>query len=1123
MADFELNVKVNGIEQSVKTIGELENALTETNKELSKVGQNTREFKFLENQSKNLEKVLVAVTEDASKLDTSLKGVNQSAKDFNQTINQTAQAANNLDTSGQAVKNTGTAIGETVSKAQSLRTELRKITLELQGLEPGSARFQELSLRAGQLRDTIADTSGVIGSLAGTGVERLGKALSTTAQIGVAGFQGIAAAQALFGTENEELNKTLVKLTALLNLSQAITTFGGLGDKITELKAGFSSLFPAAAASATAITATAVAEEGEAVASTEAAVATSGFALALNALPLVAIITALGLVVAGLISYASAESAAEKEDEKRKKQLEQLKKAQEAQNEAIKKSSEQFAGQVAGFISLTAQIKLSLPGSKERLELIKQSNATYGTTIKNLKDERFFQDQVTKSIADYIAFSRAKFRIDKNNEKVAQEFAKQEAIIAKVSSSLGILTQAQKNYVTSTLRGIQAGTKTFSDLNDASTGFFRNEDVKNANGDVVVLGKSFYLLGLDVEEAAGQIVTSNTTITKYAGSIQTLTAEVNAESNALFKAAGATETKTGKIDKSTEALDKYNQTLKDLSDFVSTTDSEEEKFARKRVERTEDKLDDLEFERDIVLAKIIEEYTAQKKAIEQNVKDETERKRLLSILDDNFAIRTKIVNDNIFESIDIQQKARVENQKKVIDELIIAEGILLKEITFGNNNTNDTLLNLQIRRNQQEIEILENGLLGFEKIQKTKTELLQENLELQKQLEIEKAETERNFQTTEILKYYRNLQKFDIAFNEETGKAKVEINQKFLDEEFKLNEKSLEGKNLSEEDLSKELIRLNKETSEKITTEAEKTENVINTTAVNLNKEANVKKLEADTKYNKAKKDFSQKTDEEVLDSIKTTVDAINEIFGLFANQLSGLFSAITESNKIALDQQLADTEKFYDDKNIKSQNSYDAEKKALNQNLTSGIISQEQYNAAISNLDINRTAFIDDNERKLNAELLTQRQKAFDKEKKLKKAQALISGFQGALTAFTSAFQLGPIAGPVVGAILAGLVAATTAKQVQNIENTKLEGGGSQADTSSTTTTTSQIPTGSSLSSIGGGFTTFNENANVGTNPPPEPPTPTTPGAQRVYVLESDITSTQNRVKVLEDNATFG
>jgi hypothetical protein len=56
------------------------------------------------------------------------------------------------------------------------------------------------------------------------------------------------------------------------------------------------------------------------------------------------------------------------------------------------------------------------------------------------------------------------------------------------------------------------------------------------------------------------------------------------------------------------------------------------------------------------------------------------------------------------------------------------------------------------------------------------------------------------------------------------------------------------------------------------------------------------------------------------------------------------------------------------------------------------------------------------------------------------------------------------------------------------------------------------------------GGFTAFNENATTG-NLPTNTGTgqTTTTSATRVYVLESDITQTQNKVRVLEDNASFG
>jgi uncharacterized coiled-coil protein SlyX len=154
---------------------------------------------------------------------------------------QTAQININVNAS-QAEKTVGdlnSELQQTTKSFNSMKAELRAITQELQGLEPGSKRFQELSTRAGQLRDTIADTNNVINATAGNITENFGRALGNTVQIGVAGFQGLMAAQTLFGVENEDLQKTIAQMGALLNLSQAIETFGGLGDKLVEIKAGF--------------------------------------------------------------------------------------------------------------------------------------------------------------------------------------------------------------------------------------------------------------------------------------------------------------------------------------------------------------------------------------------------------------------------------------------------------------------------------------------------------------------------------------------------------------------------------------------------------------------------------------------------------------------------------------------------------------------------------------------------------------------------------------------------------------------------------------------------------------------------------------------------------------------
>jgi hypothetical protein len=351
---------------------------------------------------------------------------------------QTAQININVNSKSaqESVDKLSKSISGAGGTAASLRAELRQVTVELQQLEPGSKRFQELSARAGQLRDQIQDTNAVINATAGNVTENFGKALGSAVQIGVAGFQGLMAVQTLFGTENEELNKTLLKMTALLNFSQAISSLGGLKDSFTQIKAGLTPILTSLGLIATEQTAvatsTAAADAalvGEAVAAEGATVATGGLAVALNSIPFVAIATAVGLLVAGLIAYsASSDEAAKKEKEaaKQRKILEErtkaLEKAQDEERQKVAESSVEY-------FNLIQKLRDTNAGSKERQRLINQINGQYGTTLKNIKDENAFQSQLNLSVKEYIALQV--LRVRQESKKKEEEKAIKNLVAAQ--------------------------------------------------------------------------------------------------------------------------------------------------------------------------------------------------------------------------------------------------------------------------------------------------------------------------------------------------------------------------------------------------------------------------------------------------------------------------------------------------------------------------------------------------------------------------------------------------------------------------------------------------------------------------------------------------------------------
>ena len=125
-----------------------------------------------------------------------------------------------------------------------------------------------------------------------------------------------------------------------------------------------------------------------------------------------------------------------------------------------------------------------------------------------------------------------------------------------------------------------------------------------------------------------------------------------------------------------------------------------------------------------------------------------------------------------------------------------------------------------------------------------------------------------------------------------------------------------------------------------------------------------------------------------------------------------------------------------------------------------------------------------------------------FEKQKKLQKASVILSGIQGSVAAVTNAIRdLGVPAGPIVGGALATAILAMTTAQVAAINKTSFDGSG----------TTSSAPSVSVTPVVSG----IDESL-------PTQTVVTNQQDQRVYILESDIQSSNKRVKVREQNTTF-
>lgn len=164
---------------------------------------------------------------------------NKEAKAFYENIKTNSQAEilnggkaeqelKELESLIQAASHSITELGQesqnTEKKAQSFRARLRELKDEMNLLEAAgqedSAAFAKLAIEAGKVEDQIGDTSARIRAMA-SDTFAFDAVLSGVQGI-TAGFQAGQGAMELFGIENEDTQRALVKLNAIMAITQGL-------------------------------------------------------------------------------------------------------------------------------------------------------------------------------------------------------------------------------------------------------------------------------------------------------------------------------------------------------------------------------------------------------------------------------------------------------------------------------------------------------------------------------------------------------------------------------------------------------------------------------------------------------------------------------------------------------------------------------------------------------------------------------------------------------------------------------------------------------------------------------------------------------------------------------------
>lgn len=219
---------LNEAAQQIDSIGKKESdSLKKTNAEYKTHTEEKRKVIQLEKErqaalDKTIDKLAKETGQSKKELQEFSKVVTQVVgKAVQELTGEVNQYAGALDKSTKAMA--GQA-----KEGQSLKSRLKEIQAELAAMETGQkafdpTKFKELSKEAGNLKDAIGDVSARVNVLA-SDTQKLDAMISTAT--GIAGAFSVAqGAVALFGDENEDLQKALLKVQgtmAILNGLQAV-------------------------------------------------------------------------------------------------------------------------------------------------------------------------------------------------------------------------------------------------------------------------------------------------------------------------------------------------------------------------------------------------------------------------------------------------------------------------------------------------------------------------------------------------------------------------------------------------------------------------------------------------------------------------------------------------------------------------------------------------------------------------------------------------------------------------------------------------------------------------------------------------------------------------------------
>lgn len=230
-----------------------------------------------------------------------------------------------LDEAGVSVDEFAAALKKTNAPATSLKKELAQLKegmarMKAEGKDTGK-EFDALRQRAGKLSDAIADANNEIKN-AGSDTRGLDNVVGSISAL-AGGYAAVQGAAALFGEENEDLQKTLVKVNGAMALATGVQQFYN-----ATLKEG-----------SLARLADTIATKGQAAATTLVTYVTTGATAAAKAYRIALLATGIGAVIVLVLALVDALESQKDTLEEVNAEIEQNNRMLEASNKIIERQS----------------------------------------------------------------------------------------------------------------------------------------------------------------------------------------------------------------------------------------------------------------------------------------------------------------------------------------------------------------------------------------------------------------------------------------------------------------------------------------------------------------------------------------------------------------------------------------------------------------------------------------------------------------------------------------------------------------------------------------------------------------------------------------------------------------